>query len=431
MQVKQWKTVRANACKNRTINLKSENVDSFKFHRLLNLSSGNSMFSTNIVFCLMLIGGDFVHSGEVPSQGDKIRQTFSFLYQLDSLLKSYKYDDNDSHLPTLTANANSVKSANLLATTTVGNDRPNIPHHSRAHPNNLRLDNRYYEDGSKTYNNYGNTYNGGNSYHMYDNYGRLRKPLAFRNHLPWRKLLLRNNGLHGYLETHVSDTAHNHPLVEDINNLLYVTEMGCEFLATISRNDPTFSVYTPELRSWLRFMKTSGNSVISSPTRNIERLSCDQAWIRTWEFGVIRFKYRKNRYRYMESNSEDPPFKFVFKQPSANVMKSKLENDILRDTISRSAEKENDIPSVILNIMTHNTDAIDLLVADVGYFSKRNHSMEKKKRNSEKMLTTTAATNRRKRLWGFYHRRRLSDALQSLRKSEINDREIRMRVDLG
>ena len=92
------------------------------------------MFSTNIVFCLMLVGWDFVHSDEVPSQGDKIRQRFSFLDQLDSLLKSYKYDDNDSHLPTLTANANSVKSNNLLATTTtVGNNRPKIPLHSRLH----------------------------------------------------------------------------------------------------------------------------------------------------------------------------------------------------------------------------------------------------------------------------------------------------------
>ena len=431
MRVKQWKTVRANACKNRTINLKSKNVDRFKFHRLLNLSSGNSMISTSIVFCLMLVTWEFVHSDEVPSRRDKIRQRFSFLDQLDSLLKSYKYDDNDSHLPTLPANANSMKSNNLLATTTVGGDRAKMPHHSRTHPNNWRLDNRYYEDGSKTYNNYGNTYNGGNSYHMYDNYGRLREILAFRNHLPWRKLLLRNNGLHGYRENHMSDTAYKRPLVEDINNLLYVTEMGCEFLATFSRNDPTFSVYTPELRSWLRFMKTSGNLVISSPTRNIERLSCDQAWIRTWEFGLIRFKYRKNGYRYMEGSSEDPPFKFVFKQPSAHVMKNKLEDNNSRDTISRSAEKENDVPSVVLNTMTPSTDSMHLPTPDLGFFSKRSLSIEKKARNSEKMLTTTAATNRRKRLWGFYHRRRLSDALQSLRKSEINDREIRMRVDLG
>ena len=266
---------------------------------------------------------------------------------------------------------------------------------------------------------------------MYDDYGRLRKPLALSNHLPWRKLLLRNNGFHGYGENHISNTAYKHPLVEDINNLLYVTEMGCRFLATFSWNDPKLSVYTPELRSWLRFMKTSGNLVISSPTRNIERLSCDQAWIRTWEFGVIRFKYRKNGYRYMEGSSEDLPFKFVFKQPSAHVMKNKLENDNLPDTISRSAEKENDVPSVVLNTMTHSTDSMDLPAHDVGFFSKRNLSIEKMKRNSEKILTTTSTTNRRKRLWGFYHRRRLLNALQSLRKSEINDREIRMRVDLG
>ena len=144
VRVKQWKTVRANACKNRTINLNSKNTYSFKFHRLLNLSSGNSMFSINIVFCLMLVSWDFVHSDEVPSQRDKIRQIFSFLDQLDSF---------DSHLPTSLANTNSVKSDNLLAAiTTVGNNRPNMPHHSRAHPNNWRLYNRYYEDGSKTYN---------------------------------------------------------------------------------------------------------------------------------------------------------------------------------------------------------------------------------------------------------------------------------------
>ena len=99
--------------------------------------------------------------------------------------------------------------------------------------------------------------------------------------------------------------------------------------------------------------------------------------------------------------------------------------------ISRSAEEENEIPSVVLNTMTPSTDSMDLPVPDLGFFSKRNLSIEKKARNSEKMLTTTSTTNRRKRLWGFYHRRRLSDALQSLRKSEINDREIRMRVDLG
>ena len=276
-------------------------------------------------------------------------------------------------------------------------------------------------------------YHGGNSYHMYDNYGRLRKPLAFTNYLPRRKLSLRHNGLYGYGENHISKTAYKRPLVEDINNLLYVTEMGCRFLATFSWNDPKLSVYTPELRSWLRFMKTSGNLVISSPTRNIERLSCDQAWIRTWEFGVIRFKYRKKGYRYIEGSSEDPPFKFVFKQPSANVMKSKLEYDRSNshDTISRSDEEENDIPSVVLNTMTHSTESMDLPAHDIGFFSKRNLSIEKKKRNSEKMSTTTSTTKRRKRLWGFYHRRRLSDALQSLRKSEINDREIRMRVDLG
>ena len=426
--MKHWKTVRANACKNCAINLRSKNADSFKFHRLLNLSSWNSMISTNIIFCLMFASWDFVHSEELPSRRDQIRQRFSFLDQL------YKYDDNESsRLSTFPASTNSVKSSNLLATTTVGNNRPKMPpHHSRPHPNNWRLDNRYYKDASQTYN-YGNKYHGGNSYDMSDNYGRLRlrKPHAFSNHLPWRKPLLRPNGVHGYKENHVIDTAHKRPLVEDINNLLYVTEMGCEFLATFSRNDPTFSVYTPELRSWLRFMKTSGNFVISSPTRNIERLSCDQAWIRTWELGVIRFKHRKNGYRYMEGNSEDPPFKFVFKQPSENVMKSKLENDDSQDTISRSAEEENDIPSVVLNTMSHSTDAMDLRVPHAGYFSKRNLSIEKRKRNTEKMLTTTMTTNRRKRMWGFCHRRRLSDALHSIRKSEINGREIRMRVDLG
>ena len=259
-------------------------------------------------------------------KGIKLGKDFLFWINWTVLLKSYKYDDNDNHLSTLTANANSVKSNNLLATTTVGNDRPNMPHHSRAHPNKWRLTTDITKMAANSYN-YDNKYNGGSSYHMYDNYGRLRKPLVFSNYLPWRKLLLRNNGLRGYRENHVSDTAYKRPLVEDINNLLYVTGMGCEFLATFSRNDPTFSVYTPELRSWLRFMKTSGNLVISSPTRNIERLSCDQAWIRTWEFGVIRFKYRKNGRRYMEGSSEDPPFKFIFKQPSANVMKSKLEYD--------------------------------------------------------------------------------------------------------
>ena len=408
--------------------MESKNVDSVKFHRLLSPSSAN-MISTNVIFCLILLSWDFVHSGEVHSQRDQIGQRFSFLNQLDSLLKSYKYDDNIvNDLSTSPAIMNLVKSDNLLAAETMGNNRPNVPHYNGAHPNNWWLDNTHYEDASKTYHYGHNNYNGGDSYNMYDNYGLLRKhnslhrgPLVFSNHLPWRPLLLRKDGLLGYGEDHVSYKFYKHPLVEDINSLLYVTEMGCEFLATLSRNDPgKLSAYTPELRSWLRFMKTSGNLVISSPTRNIERLSCGQAWIRTWEFGVIRFKYRKNGYRYIEGNHDDP-FRFVFKQPpAATVMKDKFDNDDSSDTISRSTGEDNDE-----NTKSHYIDSMNLPVSHVRNYSKRNLSIQKK------TLPMTTVTNRRKRVWGFYHRRLLSNALQSMRKEGINDRGIRMRVDLG
>ena len=244
---------RANVCKNRTINPKSKNVDGFKFHRLLNLSSGNSMISTNILFCLVLLSWDFVHSVEVFSQRDKIRERFSFLDQLDSLLKSYKYDNNDiKDFSSPLANTNSVKSDNLLATAKLWNNRLNSPQYNEPHPYDWYLDNTY-EDASKTYN-YGDDYNGGKSYNMNYNYGLLRKlsslrrrPLVFSNHLPWQQLLLRSNGFLGYGDNRMRCRGDERPLVEDINNLLYVTETGCEFLATLSKNDPKLSAYTHEI----------------------------------------------------------------------------------------------------------------------------------------------------------------------------------------
>ena len=367
----------------------------------------SSMFHTHIILNLLFISGSLAFSNNFQSYHGSNVEKLSYLNQKKN------FPDNSRY--------------NVLISSTMRN-KPKIKSHGiRPHPHGscLRKQNNDWQHGTSYYGTYYDYISYGHYGHTQNPYGRSPE---FNFHQPWNVNSYNNPINYGRLH-HVTYDRDEHPLVDDINDLLYVTQKGCKFLSFMNIGNRTMAHNTrqmalgmwpeDELRSWLDFMRISGNLVISNPRRYIKKLSCSQAWVRTWEFGTIKYKYPQNK----NGDHNGDLFRFIFKEPPVRFLKSKLDHshsEITKDEINSNG---NDAVAEILKTLPKSADEI---VA-------RENEPEMQGGKGQVISTDGRTTPRNKRrVWGLYHRQLLSEALVGLiRQQAQNERNHVMRIDLG